>query len=99
MNGPFRVGQSFKIETRVRLGELTPDDVNVELYYGTVKSIERIANGRVEPMTVAENLGDGVYKYTCDLLCRLPGRFGFTVRVTPRGDDFIRFTPGLLTWA
>jgi starch phosphorylase len=99
MNGPFRVGQSFKIETLVHLGELTPEDVNVELYYGTVKSIERIANGRVEPMTVEKNLGDGSYKYTCDLLCRLPGRFGFTVRVTPRGDDFIRFTPGLLTWA
>jgi len=26
------------------------------------------------------------------------GRFGFTVRVTPEGDDHLRFTPGLIAW-
>ena len=99
MNGPFRVGQSFKIETTVQLGNLKPEDVNVELYYGAVRSVEQIANGRVEPMTVEEDQGNGNYKYACDLPCHLPGRFGFTVRVTPRGDDYIRYTPGLMTWA
>jgi starch phosphorylase len=97
--GPFKVGQSFHVETVVRLGELTPDDVNVELYYGTVKTVDTIANGSIAPMGVQEILGAGTYRYTCDLPCHLPGRFGFTVRVIPRGDDFIRFTPGLLTWA
>jgi len=98
-SGPFRVGQSFAIETVVHLGELTPDDVNVELYYGVVKTVEQIVGGRTETMAVQEDLGGGAYRYTCNLPCQFAGRFGFTVRVTPRGDEFIRFTPGLLTWA
>ena len=98
-NGPFRVGQAFDIEAVVHLGELIPDDVNVELYYGPVKTVERISVGSVEPMKVQEPLDGGRYRYVCNLPCQLPGRFGFTVRVTPRGDDYIRFSPGLLTWA
>ncbi|MEW6079794.1 MAG: alpha-glucan family phosphorylase [Thermodesulfobacteriota bacterium] len=98
-SGPFKVGQAFPVEAVVHLADLSPDAVSVELYYGSVKTVDTIANGNIEPMNVVENLGEGVYRYGCDLPCNLPGRFGFTVRVIPRGDDFIRFSPGLMTWA
>ncbi len=29
----------------------------------------------------------------------IAGRFGFTARATPKGDDWIKNTPELLTWA
>ena len=97
--GPFHVGETFQITTEVRLGELLPDEVEVELYHGNLKSMDTIAESHVEKMSVIEDLGNGNFRYGCNMECRTTGRFGLTVRVTPRGDNWIRFTPGLITWA
>lgn len=96
---PLRVGESLIISTIVHLGDLTPDEVDVELFYGSVKTMDSLADGKTQPMTVMENLGYGVYQYECSLSCKVAGRFGFTARVTPKADSFIKFTPGLITWA
>jgi len=50
-------------------------------------------------MVFMEDLGNGRYRYECSLPCQVAGRFGFTVRVTPKADHFIKYTPGLITWA
>ncbi|UCD33049.1 MAG: alpha-glucan family phosphorylase, partial [Desulfobacterales bacterium] len=36
--GPFHVGEAFQVTTEVCLGELLPDEVEVELYHGNLKS-------------------------------------------------------------
>jgi starch phosphorylase len=97
--GPFRVGETFQVTCEVNLGALTPDEVDVEIYYGLVKSIDTLTSSSTEVMNVAEDRENGNYKYDCTLTCRVSGRYGFTVRVIPRGDDCIRFTPGLISWA
>ena len=96
---PYRVGDSFQVSTHINLAELTPDEVDVELYYGHLKSLEELSASHVEPMKVLEDRGNGNYLYGCNLDCDVSGRFGFTVRVTPRGDERIKSTPRLLTWA
>ncbi len=98
-HGPCRVGEKFEITTRVNLAELKPDEVDVELYYGQMKSLEDLDASKSEPMSVMEDNGNGLYLYGCSLNCQNSGRFGFTVRVTPRGDSRVKSTPGLLTWA
>ncbi len=50
-------------------------------------------------MQVVRDQGDGAYVYGCTVTCEASGRFGFSVRVIPAGDDWIKFTPGLITWA
>ncbi|MEA3428712.1 MAG: alpha-glucan family phosphorylase [Thermodesulfobacteriota bacterium] len=97
--GPFQAGESFCVTANVCLGELQPDEVKVELYYGRLKSIEVFDTINIEPMTVREDRGDGKYLYACAITCNASGRYGFTARVTASGDDGIRFTPGLITWA
>lgn len=97
--GPFRVGEKLKITAAVYLGELLPDDVDVELYYGHPKSLEMLKNGAREPMFMTEARGNGDYLYSCIVTCNSSGRFGFTARITPRGDDLTKFSPGLITWA
>ena len=97
--GPYRVGETFQVTSEVNLGELGPDDVNVELYYGYLKSLEELDESNEERMTVLEDYGNGHYLYGCSLTCKGSGRFGLTVRVSPRGDERIKSTPGLLTWA
>jgi starch phosphorylase len=96
---PYRVGDAFQVTAEVTLGELHADEVDVELYYGNLKSLEEVSASHVEPMTVLEDRGDGNYLYGCDLICEVSGRFGYTVRVAPRGDERIKSTPRLLTWA
>jgi starch phosphorylase len=97
--GPYRVGEKFDVTAEVSLAELQPHEVDVELYYGHMKSLENVVTGTVEPMNVTEDRGNGHYLYGCSLTCQASGRFGFTVRVTPRGDERIKSTPRLLSWA
>jgi starch phosphorylase len=96
---PYRVGEKFGVTAEVNLAELHPDEIDVELYYGHMKSLEDLEDSRVEQMNVLEDRGNGHYLYGCSLTCQSSGRFGFTVRVTPRGDERIKSTPRLLTWA
>jgi starch phosphorylase len=87
------------VTSAVTLGELRPDEVDIELYYGLYKSFSELSDSRVEALQVLEDRGDGRYLYGCTLACDMAGRFGFSVRATPRGDPWLKFTPGLLTWA
>ena len=95
----YHVGDSFQVTAEVNLAELAPEEVDVELYFGNLKSLEEVAESHVEPMEVREDLGNGNYLYSCSLKCEVSGRFGFTVRVSPRGDKRIKSAPRLMTWA
>jgi starch phosphorylase len=97
--GPFRVGDNFAVTAVVNLGELRPDEVNIELYYGPLKTVDVISESHYKEMTVKEDQGNGSYLYTCNITCAASGRYGFTVRAVPRGDDRIKFAPGRITWA
>ena len=98
-DGPFQVSEAFMVSVNVHLGSILPDEVDVELYYGRMKHIGELEKGATLPMTIFQERGDGNYLYRCTVTCNDSGRYGFTVRVVPRADDWIRYTPGLLTWA
>jgi len=98
-HGPCRVGENFEVTAEVNLSEFQPDEVDVELYYGHMKSLEDLDVSQVEQMNVLEDRGNGYYLYGCSLTCQGSGRFGFTVRAIPRGDERVKSTPRLLTWA
>ena len=97
--GPFRVGDKFHASVKVSLGQLLPEEVDVELYYGHVKTFDVIADGRAESMQVEQELGGGKYLYSCSISCGMSGRFGFTARVTPRAGHWIKNRPGFITWS
>jgi starch phosphorylase len=73
--------------------------VDVEFYYGILKSVDSLTKGYRQTMTMAADQGDGGYLYQCELPCRFSGRYGFTARVLPRGDAWMTSTPGFITWA
>jgi starch phosphorylase len=98
-DGPFQVGDTFTVSAGVHLGIIEPDKVDVELYYGRLQSLSKLTDGITQTMEIAEDRGNGDYLYQCTVVCKDSGRYGFTVRVAPRADDWIRFTPGLLSWA
>ena len=98
-SGFFIIGESFTVTAELSLGDLRPEEVEVELYYGQLKTIDKLSFSQTQGMEVEQALENGRYIYTCKLTCESAGRFGFTVRVTPKGDDYLRFTPGLSSWA
>ncbi len=98
IKGPFRVEDNFQVFVNVYLGELLPEEVDIELYCGNVRTVDKLENAQTLQMAVVEDKGDGNYRYAGKIACDLAGRFGFTVQVTPRGDDLIKFTPGLIKW-
>jgi glycogen phosphorylase len=97
--GAQRVGDSFEVTTEVVLGGLRPEEVDVELYVGLYKNFSELSDSRVISMDAVKDLGEGRYIFGCTLTCEAAGRFGFSVRATPKGDAWLKFSPGLLTWA
>jgi starch phosphorylase len=98
-DGPCRVDETLRITARVMLGDLNPDEVRVQIYYGIRQSMGSIQQSNTEDMSVLKDFDNGEYLYECSIKCGRAGRYGFTARVTPQGDKWIHFTPGLITWA
>jgi starch phosphorylase len=93
------VGQEVEVLARVKLGDLSPEDVIVEAYYGRLNHKGEFAERETVPMEVQKSDGD---KYTFRGLipCRTTGRFGYTVRVMPSHKRLEnRFAMGLVNWA
>ncbi len=97
--GPFRTGEFFQVTVVVAMGELTPEELLVELYTGHMKSVDTLKGIHSIPMTVVERLDNGKYRYACQVPCGLSGRFGFTIRIAPAGDEYMKQLPGLVTWS
>lgn len=97
--GNLHVGDRFTVTGIVELGDLQPDEVNVQVYYGLADSQNQIVDSEVIDMVMAEEKGEGRYMYRQELPCRRAGRYGLTARVVPSGSDWCSTMPGYTTWA
>ena len=95
----MHVGDRFRVTTRVYLGELQPEEVDVEAYYGTVNAHNEIISSVSEKMHVLENFGNGNYRYGCEVTCervrpvrpdRPPSR--------PADKEWDNSVPGFMCW-
>ncbi len=95
------VGSRVTVFTEIALGELKPQDVQVELYFGTLNQSGDIEGGVALAMEMIDDHGNGDYRYKGQMLCLKSGQFGFTVRVIPHNEFLVRkFDPELkITWA
>lgn len=80
------VDRDAEVRARVRLGGLSPDDVRVQIYHGSLDGDRRIHDGTVAEMTHVSAAGDGTHLYTGRIPCASAGRRGFAVRVIPCHD-------------
>jgi glycogen phosphorylase len=97
---PLRVGDEFDIRARVHLGALSPDDVEVQLYHGTLDSFGEIASPSATLLRpVGPSGANGSAVFGAAVPCAASGQYGFSVRVLPRNPDLPHpFEPGLVTW-
>jgi starch phosphorylase len=84
-DGEQMPGSKLAVRAGVALGELTPDDVTVEVVYGRAGEDDEIADPvRAELALEAQPGPDSVAWYCGEAILGQPGPFGYTVRVLPR---------------
>lgn len=96
------VGATIPVTARVRLGELAPDDLWVEVYHGPLDSQERI-DPRQAGTIIMDHRGEvspGVHEYQAEIPARSSGLGGYTVRLLPRSIDLVSpYGLHLIHWA
>ncbi|HUX49488.1 MAG TPA: alpha-glucan family phosphorylase [Spirochaetia bacterium] len=99
----LKVGDKLSISATITLGELKPEDVAVELYFGTINNkgdfegAERMQMAAVDANQ--QNAGNSPYRYALTVTCNSTGRQGYTVRVLPQHANLVHpFLPGFMKW-
>ena len=94
------LGTRRQISAVVSLGELHPDEVEVQLVYGHVGQSGELESAAASPMTDAGQIDDLHHRYCGDAPLDVAGRMGVTVRVVPRHRLVSAPTEfGLVAWA
>jgi starch phosphorylase len=93
------VGMMIPITSKVFVGEIQPDDVAVDVYFGVLDSRGNIVGGELVPLKPAEQLSRGLYLFSGEIECRFCGRHGLMVRVMPKHVKLgAVYEPGLILW-
>jgi glycogen phosphorylase len=79
-----QVGEELHVRAFVELGELTPDDVSVELVHGRARAGDALHEVEHEPLALeSAELGQSAV-FAGQVPLARSGSFGYTVRVVPR---------------
>jgi starch phosphorylase len=96
----LKVGSELAVEATVRLGNLRPDDVLVEMYVGNMDEFRRIRGGTVVAMELSSSTDDGRHLYRGTYSCGSAGNKGLGVRVIPHHPDLAtKYEMGRILWA
>jgi len=94
----IKVGEQLSVIARVGLGSLAPDDVRVEVVYGTTDTQGRIVKPMAVPMQLAGR-ENGHVIFRAQPAFTQSGEYGFGVRVLPQHESLLHaFTPPYVTW-
>ncbi|MFO0968322.1 MAG: alpha-glucan family phosphorylase [Gemmataceae bacterium] len=96
---PMRVGGHLEVQARINLGQLNPDDVEVQLFHGVLDNHGEIPHPTAAAMSTNGSAQGNLWLYKGAIPCRASGQYGYAVRVLPKNRDLANpFEPGLLTW-
>jgi starch phosphorylase len=96
----IKVGTEVEVTALVDLGQLTPDDVRVQLYFGGLTTRGDFQAGEAIDMESAGKESTGGYRFKGNITYQTSGERGLSVRVLPN-HPYLRtsFLPGFITWA
>ncbi len=95
------VGSPVNIQASIRLGDLQPEDVRVQLCYGGLDTDGQLHAGDYVDMDCEGVCEDGhAVTYNVQVTCRDTGITGYTVRVLPQNENLVDpLGLGLVRWA
>ncbi|MDP4115904.1 MAG: alpha-glucan family phosphorylase, partial [Bacteroidota bacterium] len=84
------VNEEYPVNAEIYLGDLTPGDVEVQLYYGP---LDKTDNPHFYSTVVMKNSSNkttnGNYNYVGKIICAKSGQTGFTIRILPKNNLLI----------
>jgi starch phosphorylase len=97
---PMHVGGELVVKAHVQLGNLTPDDVQVQLFHGLVDNMGEIPHPSSLVMSTNGTTPEGgAWLFQGTIPCRSTGQHGYTVRVLPHHPNLGSvYEPGLICW-
>ncbi len=94
------LGKEIVIIAKVNLGDLSPEDVAVEIYHGRINTENQVEKGTVEEMQCTECVEGSVQTFSGKITCQSSGLYGYTVRIIPKHEDLAHpHDTGLIIWA
>jgi glycogen phosphorylase len=97
----IKVGSEFNVKAEVFLGELTPEDVELQIYFGSIdKQYIAYANSFVSMQIEKNKTKNNTHIYKGSIVTQNSGQYGFTIRILPK-NPLLRtpFDLGLINWA
>jgi starch phosphorylase len=67
----------------VSLGDLTPDQVQVQVVHGRASASDELRDIETAPLAFSESYEGGRHSFDGDLVPTRTGAFGYTVRILP----------------
>ncbi|WP_145230406.1 alpha-glucan family phosphorylase [Rudaeicoccus suwonensis] len=76
-------GDELVVRAYVRLGELRPEQVAVQVVHGRAGETDELTDVEIVQMSATEDLGDGRFRFDGTFAMTRTGAFGYSVRVLP----------------
>lgn len=94
------IGEKLPIKVRVKLGDLSPEQVVVEIRHGALDATKKIRHAEVQQLSEYTSNGEaGSFEFNGVIPTNQAGTFGFEIRLLPRiGGVPETDIPGLITW-
>jgi glycogen phosphorylase len=94
------LGSRIGVRAVVELGNLEPEEVEVQIAYGRVDDADELREVDVLPLKQDGHRDQGGWVFESEIPLLTPGAFGYTVRVVPRHRSLISPAElGLVAWA
>ncbi len=79
-----QVGDTLHVRAFVSLGDLDPDEVDVQVVHGRASESDELRDIEAAPLGIAESYEGGRHRFEGELVLTRTGVFGYTVRVLPK---------------
>ncbi len=78
------LGDTLEVRAFVSLGDLSPDDVDVQVVHGRVRHEDDLVDTTVDSLDHAETYEGGRHRFEGRVALATTGPFGYTVRILPK---------------
>ncbi len=94
----MEMNHPISVKATVRLGNLSPDDITVQVYYGSINHVDDITAPATKPLSLKSSQ-DNTYTFGGEFYWTDSGVQGFTVRILPDHPLLAHTEMFLCKWA
>jgi len=90
---------TLKIKIDVFLGDIPPEHVTVDVYWGELDSSGKLKDREIVKAVHSKEVETGRHMFTGKLVCARTGKFGFRIRVLPYHNQLVNsYSMNLYAW-